>query len=298
MTKTEKRNLRNGLIFVSPWIVGFLCLQVYPILYSLRLSFTRYSGFGKPVSVGLENFRTLIQDPLFTKSLYNTFFYTVWAVPLGVVVAILIALAMNQRVREVAVYRAILYLPSILPLFALSFVWIVFSNPRFGLLNYILQGLGLPIIDFIGNPVWTKPSIVLLAQLGAGGPALIFLAGLRGIPRELYESAEIDGAGAMRSFWSITLPMLTPVILYDIILGLSMGLQVFTQAYIITSGGVNMAGPNNSLLFYVFYIYKNAFQYTRMGYASALVWVLFVISMILALSVFKWARSWVHYGNE
>ena len=250
------------------------------------------------MSVGLENFRTLIQDPLFTKSLYNTFFYTVWAVPMGVVVAILIALAMNQRVREVAVYRAILYLPSILPLFALSFVWIVFSNPRFGLLNYILQGLGLPIIDFIGNPVWTKPSIVLLAQLGAGGPALIFLAGLRGIPRELYESAEIDGAGAMRSFWSITLPMLTPVILYDIILGLSMGLQVFTQAYIITSGGVNMAGPNNSLLFYVFYIYKNAFQYTRMGYASALVWVLFVISMILALSVFKWARSWVHYGNE
>lgn len=295
MTRTERRTLRNGLLFVSPWIVGFAAFQIYPILYSLRLSFTNYSGFGNAVDVGLKNFARLFNDPLFWKAAYNTLYYTVLAVPIGVVVAIVLALAMNQRVREVAAYRAILYLPSILPLFALSFVWVVFVNPRYGMLSYLLSLVGIPAPDWIGDPTWTKLSIVILAQLGAGGPALIFLAGIRAIPRDLFESAEIDGAGPFRRFFSITLPLITPVILYDIILGLSYGLQVFTQAYIITSGGGNTAGPLNSLLFYVFYIYKSAFQYTQMGYASALVWVFFLVSLALALSVFRWAKSWVHY---
>ena len=298
MTFSARRNLRNGLLFVSPWIFGFLAFQVYPIFYSLRLSFTRYSGFGDPVGIGIENFQRLLHDPLFWKSAYNTLYYTILAVPIGVVVAIVLALAMNQKVREVAVYRAMLYIPSILPIFALSFVWVVFSNPRYGLLNYVGRAVGLPVIDWIGDPSWNKLSIVLLAQLGAGGPALIFLAGIRAIPTELFESAEMDGAGMFRRFFAITLPLITPVILYDIILGLSLGLQVFTQAYIITSGGANTAGPDNSLLFYVFYVYKSAFQYTQMGYASALVWVFFLVSMSLALIVFRWARAWVHYEIE
>ncbi len=292
---TERRNLRNGLLFISPWLIGFAAFQIYPILYSLRLSFTMYSGFGQAADVGLANFSRLLNDKLFWLSAYNTLYYTILAVPIGVVVAIVLALAMNQRVKEVAAYRAILYLPSILPLFALSFVWVVFVNPRYGLLSYVLNLVGLPAPDWIGDPAWTKLSIVILAQLGAGGPALIFLAGIRAIPRDLFESAAIDGAGPFRRFFSITLPLITPVILYDIILGLSYGLQVFTQAYIITSGGLNMAGPLNSLLFYVFYIYKSAFTYTQMGYAAALVWVFFIVSMIIALAVFRWARSWVHY---
>jgi multiple sugar transport system permease protein len=293
--RSTRRNLRNGLLFISPWLIGFAAFQIYPIFYSLQLSFTRYSGFGEPLYIGLHNFQRLLQDPLFWKSIYNTLYYTILAVPIGVIVAIVLALAMNQKVGEVTVYRAILYVPSILPIFALSFVWVVFSNPRYGLLNHLGRLIGLPVIDWIGDPAWTKLSIVLLAQLGAGGPALIFLAGIRAIPQEMFESAQIDGAGPLYRFITITFPLITPVILYDIILGLSLGLQVFTQAYIITSGGANTAGPDNSLLFYVFYIYKSAFQYTQMGYASALVWVLFLVSMILALSVFRWAKAWVHY---
>jgi multiple sugar transport system permease protein len=301
MTHKTRRNLRNGLLFISPWIIGFLGLQVYPILYSLRMSFTEYSGFNSMVDIGFKNFIDLFKDDLFWKSAYNTLYYTVLAVPIGVVVAIVLALAMNQKVREVPVYRAILYIPSILPVFALSLVWIVFLNPRFGLLNALGNLLHVPKVDMLGDPTWTKFAIVLMAQLGAGGPALIFLAGLRGVPGEMLESAQIDGAGPIRRFFYITLPMITPVILYDIVLGLALGLQVFTQAYIITSGasgGQAMAGPRNSLLFYVFYLYKIAFQYTRMGYAAAMAWVLFIVSVILALSVFRWAKTWVHYESE
>jgi len=297
MTRTERRNLRNGLLFISPWIFGFIAFQVYPILYSLRLSFSEYSGFGVPAFTGLANFKQMFADDLFWKSAYNTLYYTALAVPIGVVVALAIAIAMNQKVREVAIYRAILYIPSILPIFALSFVWVVFLNPRYGLFNAFWHIFGLPMVDWIGNPAWTKLSIVLMAQLGAGGPALIFLAALRGIPKEILESAEIDGAGTAKKFFRITLPLITPVILYDIILGLSMGLQVFTQAYILSSGaaGTTTAGPRNSLLFYVFYLYKSAFQYTQMGYAAALSWILFLVSVLLALLIFRWSKSWVHY---
>lgn len=291
------RNLRNGLLFISPWLFGFLVLQVYPIFYSFRLSLTRYSGLGIPENIGFHNFVQLLHDDLFFKSLYNTLYYTVLTVPLGIAVAIIIALAMNQRVKEVGVYRAVLYIPSILPIFALSFVWVVFTNPRYGLMTYVGTSLGLPPIDWIGDPRWTKLSLVFMAQLAAGGPALIFLAGMRAIPAELFDSAEIDGAGAFRRLFAITLPLITPVILYELILGLSQGLQVFTQAYILASTGTveQTAGPNNSLLFYVLYLYKNAFQYSEMGYASALAWVLFVISIIIALIVFRWAKRWVHY---
>jgi multiple sugar transport system permease protein len=305
MTRSTRQNLRNGLLFVSPWMLGFLALQIYPILYSLRMSFTDYSGFGDMVDIGLQNFVSLLKDDLFWKSAYNTLYYTALAVPIGVVVALVLALAMNQKVKEVSVYRAILYVPSILPVFALSLVWVVFMNPKFGLLNRVMSLVGIPTVDMLGDPAWTKLSIVLLAQLGAGGPALIFLAGLRGVPPEILESAEIDGAGPIRRLFFITIPMITPVILYDIVLGLALGLQVFTQAYILTGGispantsSYGMAGPRNSLLFYVYYLYKSAFQYTQMGYASALAWVLFIVSVILALSVFRWAKSWVHYESE
>ena len=295
----RSRNLRNGLLFVSPWLFGFFAFQLYPIFYSLRLSFTRYSGFGSPVPIGWDNFRRLFADPLFWKASYNTLYYTAFAVPLGVVVAIVLALAMNQKVQEVAVYRALLYIPSILPIFALTFVWVVFSNPRYGLLNFFSRSLGLPVIDWNGDPRWSKPSLVLLAQLGAGGPALIFLAGIRAIPSSLFESAKIDGAGPIRCFFRITLPLITPIILYDIILGLSLGLQVFTQAFVIGGSGPNTTvGPDNSLMVYVLYVYRNAFGFSQMGYASALVWVLFMVSLVLAFLVFRWAKNWVNYEIE
>ncbi len=291
----ERRSLRWGLLFISPWLIGFVFLTIYPILYTLYLSFTRYSGFGTPTVIGTGNYTRLVADPLFWKSAYNTLYYTLLAVPVGVVVAMVLALAMNTKVREVGIYRAAFYLPSILPVFALTFIFIVVLNPGYGLLNFALSSLGLPSPDWLGDPAYTKIGLVLLAQMGAGQFALIFLAALRGIPVELYESAELDGAGAIKKFRHITLPMMTPVILYDLVIGLSLGLQVFTQPYIMTGGGATGAGPDNSLLTYVFYLYKNAFQLSQMGYAAALSIVLFAVSLVLAIIIFRWAGRWVYY---
>jgi multiple sugar transport system permease protein len=297
--KIERRNLRWGLIFISPWLFGFLLLGVLPIVYTFYLSLTRYSGLAEPDFIGFRNYTRLAGDPLFWKAASVTLKYTLLAVPIGVVVAMLLAIAMNQKVREVTIYRAIFYLPSILPVFAISFVFIVFLNPGYGLVNWLLTAVGLPSPNWLGDPSYTVIALVLIAQLGAGQWALVFLAGLRGIPTELYESAEIDGAGAFRKFRSITLPLMTPVILYDIIIGLSFGLQVFTSAYILTGGGSRgAAGPDNSLLTYVYYIYKQAFQFGAMGYAAALSVVLFIVSLLLAWAVFRWARGWVFYGGE
>ena len=290
LTRKERRNLGLGLLFISPWIFGFLVFLVYPILYTLRISFTEYTGFGEPKWIGLGNYRDLLRDELFWTSLYNTLYYTALAVPLGVVVAMGLALAMNQPLPEAPAYRAILYLPSVIPLFALSFIFANLMNPTQGIFNQILLRLGLPNVNWFGDPQWTKLAFVFLAQFGAGQVALIFLAGLKGIPRSLYEAAMLDGAGIWSRFRNITLPMMTPVILYDLILGLSLGLQVFTQAYVITRGG-----PADASRFYVLYLYENAFQYGKMGYASAMAWILFVITFVLAMFIFRWSRRWVYY---
>lgn len=302
LTYQDWRNLRTALPFIAPWIIGFLAFTVYPIIYSLYLSFTNYSGFGDAIPVGLDNYRHLVSDTLFWKSLFNTLYYTALAVPIGVVVAIALAMLMNQNVREVALYRAAFYLPSIIPLFALTFIFIVLLNPGFGFVDYVLGLFHLPAVNWLGDSHWTKISIVLLAQLGAGGPALIFLASLRGVPAELYESAILDGAGPIRRFYKITLPLITPVILYDLIYGTILGIQIFTPAFVLTGGtsggGAYTAGPDNSLLFYVYYLYKNAFQYSDMGYASAMAWVLFVIAVVLAVAIMRWSRYWVYYEAD
>jgi multiple sugar transport system permease protein len=288
--KKQRRNLVLGLLFISPWIFGFLVFMVYPICFSLYLSFSQYSGFSSPVWIGLDNYTQLLGDDVFWKSLYNTIYYMVLAVPFGIVVSMVMAIAMNQKLREVAIYRAILYLPSVLPLFALSFIFIWLMNPKYGLFNLVLTNVGLPTINWLGDPQWAKFSIVILAQMGAGGTALIFLAGLRAIPQDLYDAARIDGAGPVRRFFSITLPLMTPVILYAVILGITLGLQVFIQSYIMTEGG-----PNQSTLFYVYYLYQNGFSYSQMGYASAMAWILFVVTLILSIAIFRSSRRWVHY---
>jgi multiple sugar transport system permease protein len=301
MNRQVRRNTRNGILFALPWIIGFLIFQVFPIFYSFYLSLTRYNGLGTPSFIGLENFKTLFSDAMAGLASVNTLFYTFWLLPVGVTIAVSLALAMNQKVKEVAVYRAIFYLPSVLPAFALVFIWILFTNPQYGVLNRLFVALGLPYINWIGDPKFTKPSLVILAQYGAGGPALIFLASLRSIPKELYESADLDGAGPFRKLKAITIPMITPVILYDIIWGISGGLQAFTQAYLMSSsasGQDAMAGPANSLLFYVFYVYRSAFMYSKMGYAAALSIMLFIASLLIAFIVFTWGRSWVFYEAE
>jgi multiple sugar transport system permease protein len=285
-----RRNFLLGMLFISPWLVGFLAFLVYPIVANVWYSFTDYSGFGEAEFIGLDNYSRMRNDDLFWKSLYNTLYYTLLAVPIGVIVAITLAVAMNQKVREIPVYRAAIFLPSVLPIFALSFIFIWILNPRYGLVNHALGAVGVESINWLGDPTWARLSIVMLAQLGAGQYALIFLAGMRAIPATLYEAAMIDGASALRRFRHITLPLLTPLILYDIIIGLGLGLQIFTQAYIITEGG-----PNNATLFYVLYLYRQAFRYGDFGYAAAMCWILFLISLVLAIAVFRTARRWVHY---
>ena len=235
----------------------------------------------------------LVRDPLFWKSLYNTLYYVILAVPLGVFVAIALALAMNQKVREGAVYRTLLYLPSVAPIFALSMMLIWLLNPRYGLFNYLLGLLHVPAINWLGDIRWSKLAIVLIAQFGAGQFALIFLAALRAIPSTLYDAASLDGAGPWRRFFHITLPLLTPVILYDIIIGIGFGLQVFAPAYIMTDGG-----PLNSTMFTALYIYKNAFEYSRVGFAATVSGILFAINTALAVVTFWSSKYWVNYSIE
>lgn len=287
------RNLLLGLLFISPWIVGFFLFLVYPVISNFHLGMTEYSGFGEPQWIGFQNYQELVRDSLFWSSIYNTFYYVILAVPLGVAVAIGLALAMNQRVREVNLYRALLYIPSIAPAFALSMMLIWILNPRYGLFNYLLSFLHIPAIDWLGDIRWSKPAIVLVAQFGAGQIGLIFLAALRAIPSHLYDAAALDGAGPWRKFWYITLPLLTPTILYDLIIGIGLGLQVFVPAYIMTGGG-----PLNSTMFTALYIYKNAFEYSRVGFAAAISGILFLINATLAVITFWSSKYWVHYHLE
>ena len=291
-TQRERAKLRKGLLFISPWIVGFLAFVVYPIFYSFGISLTRYSGMLTPEWVGFSNYARIFVDPIALKATGNTLFYTGLAVPVGLVVAVLLALAMNRNVREVGLYRTALYLPTLVPLFAMSFIFIVFVNPQYGLLNQFLGLFGGGDTNLLGDPTDAKIVIVAMAQLGAGSAALIFLAGLNNIPKSLYEAARVDGAGPMRSFFTITLPLLTPAILFNFITAVSAGLQVFTQGFVLTNGG-----PNNGTLFYMHYLYKNAFQFFQMGYASALAWILLVMILILTALVFRGSAFWVFYES-
>lgn len=289
-TYAEKANLRKGLLFITPWIIGVGVFVVYPIVYSGAISLTTYSGVGAPAWAGLDNYARLFSDPLVGISAGNTLFYAALAVPIGLVVALLLALAMNRNVREVAWYRTILYIPSLVPIFAMSFIFIVLVNPQLGVINRFLGLFGVPPTNYLDDPSTAKIVIVAMAQLGAGNAALIFLAGLNNIPQTLYESARIDGANPLQSFTRITIPLLTPAILFNLITGLSAGLQVFTQAYIMTNGG-----PNNSTLFYMFYLYRSAFSYAELGFASALAVMLFLVGGLLSIAVYHLSRRFVVY---
>ncbi len=289
-SKIARKQLLMASVFVGPWILGLIAFTIYPIFYTVQLSFTRYAGFGEPEWIGLSNYSRMFDDPLFTQSLWNTFYLTGLAVPMGVVVAMVLALAMNQELPEIPIYRVILYLPSVLPLFATSFIFWALLDPNRGIVNEFLRKLGMSPPNWFGDPDFVKLAIVIMTQFGAGQIALVFLAGLKGIPQHLHDAAMIDGAGVLSRFKNITLPLMTPVILYDIILGISGGLQAFVQSYIITDGG-----PANSSTFIVNYLYSNAFRYGNMGYAAAIGVVLFLITFVLAIAVFQTSNRWVHY---
>lgn len=295
LTKSQRRDLRLGLTFISPWIVGLVVFIGYPVVYSITLSFTRYSGMGAPTWVGIQNYVTAFTDPLVSRAASNTLYYAMIAVPLALIIALVLAIAMNQNIREVALYRTLFYAPSLIPAFAMSFIFIVFLNPQFGVFNQVLNLFGGENVNLLGDPTGVKIAIIMITQFGAGNAALIFLAGLRNMPKNLYEAARVDGAGPMRQFLLITLPMLSPVILFNLITGVSGALQVFTEAYVITDG---TGDPDAGALFYMMYLYRNAFGFAELGYASALAVLLFLVGLCLALLIFRFSRRLVNYDVE
>ncbi|WP_230986609.1 carbohydrate ABC transporter permease [Cohnella fermenti] len=295
-----KKNL-TGLAFASPWIVGFLVFTLYPLGASFYYGLTDFNVFQSPKFVGLDNYSELMRDDLFWKSVRNTLYLTVISTPVNLIFSLLMALLLNRRIRGLSWYRTVYYIPTIIPLAATSLLWMWIMNAQYGLLNAMLGRLGLPQPNWLADPALTKASLVLMGLWGVGNIIIIFLASLQEVPRSLYESASIDGAGAFRSFLNITLPTISPIILFQLIMQVINNLQYFTQAYfIVSSTNLNAGtsgGPENSMLMYAMYLYHNAFQYFKMGKASAMAWILFVIAGAITWLIFRSSKRWVSYGG-
>ncbi len=284
-----------GFVFIAPWIVGYLCFTVGPMMGSLLLSFCQYD-LANLKFAGLSNYERLFtNDPLFWKSLWNTATYTLFAVPLGLTGSLMLAVFLNQKVRGLALYRTLYYIPSLVPAVATALLWNYVFNANFGILNNSLRSAGMSNPpQWLQDPNWALPAFVIMSLWGiGGGRMIIFLAGLQGIPDSYYEAADIDGAGPLSKFRHITLPMLTPMIFFNMVLGIIGSFQVFTAAYIMTGGG-----PANATLFYVLYLFRQAFEEFRMGYASAMAWVLFIILLVCTGIQFWQAKKWVYYEGE
>jgi multiple sugar transport system permease protein len=293
LTKYDIKNIKRGLFFISPWLIGFMVFTIYPFIASLIYSFSVYNGVTASKFVGLKNYIQLFQDPKFYTALYNTFYYAIIAVPLGIVLGVLVALLLNQPIKFLSFFRTAIYIPVIVPTVAVSILWIWLLNPEVGLINWLLSLFGIKGPGWLADPKWSKMALILMAQWGIGQSVLIYLSGLKNVPKELYESADIDGANGFTKFFHITLPMITPLILYNLIMGVIGSLQYFTQAYVMTNGG-----PMNSTLFYALYLFQNAFQFLSFGYASAMAWILFIIIAIIVYILLKTSARWVFYGGQ
>lgn len=295
-----RREAVAGYLFLLPWIIGFLWFTLGPVIGSLWLSLTDYSGGNAPTFIGLRNYKEMLfNDTLFWQSLKVTTIFTLSSVPLGLVLSLAIALLLNQKVRFVSVWRTIYYLPSLVTGAAVALLWQYMFNEQFGLINSVFTAVGLPGVPWLSDEFWIMPSLVLASLWGIGGGMLIYLGGLQGIPTELYEAAMIDGANTWRKFWRITIPMLSPTIFYNLIFGIIGSFQVFALVFLLTGGiGGSVGGPNYASYVYGIYIYQTAFQFGRLGYSAGLGWVLFALVLLLTLLVFRSARYWVFYSGE
>ena len=292
----HRRALRVGLLFVSPWIAGFLLFFAYPFLATIYYSFTDFNGVGAAHWIGFANYVNLFHDPLFKTSLFNTFYYTAIELPLSTVAALGLALLLNMNVKGRTVYRTIFYIPSIVPLVASCMIFVWLFNPASGIVNDLLTDVHLPSPDWFFSVAWSKPSFILLGLWGLGQPMVIYLAGLQGVPRDMYEVAALDGAGPWQRLRYITLPMISPVILFNVILQLVLCISYFTQAQVIENGDIG--GPGTSTWFYVQYLYEQAFEFLKLGYSSAMAFFLFVISAVIMIVLFRSSSRWVYYANE
>lgn len=281
-------------VLIAPWLIGFIVFMLYPVVASAYFSLTRYDVISPPHWVGLANYTYLFtRDQLFWKSLRVTFTYVVVAVPLHLVVALALAMLLNLRIRGMRTLRTIYYLPTIMPQVATAMLWLFLFAPTYGVIDWgLLAAFGIHGPDWLGSPHWVLPAFILMSLWGVGGPMVLFLASLQGVPTELYEAAQLDGASLWRQFRHVTVPMISPLILFNLIVGLIAASQIFATAFVMTQGG-----PNYASYFYNLALYNNAFVYFRMGLASAQAWILFVIVMVMTLVVFKFSSRWVFYGS-
>ena len=281
-----------GYVFIAPWLISFLAFDAIPIGSGFYHSFTRWNAMGTEVWVGVDNYaEALNRDPLFWTSVWNTLYYIGASVPLGIVLAFALALLLNANLRGMGLYRTIYYLPSVVPTVAAVIVWIFIFETRRGILNYGLELVGLPPVRWLSDPNAAMPALIIMSLWGFGATMVIFLAGLQGIPQELYEAAEVDGASLPSKLWRITVPLMTPTIFFTLIMNLVTAFQAFNNAFIMTSGG-----PNNATLLFMLHLYDNAFRYFRMGYASALAVLLFVVVFGITVFVYRTSDRWVYYN--
>jgi len=294
MSPKARENL-TGYLFISPWLIGFFVFTLWPFLRSFYLSFCNYNIVQPPKFIGLANYQMMLfNDDLFYKSLWVTLRYAIVAVPLTLFVGVALALLLNLNVKGIAVFRTIFYLPSIVPTVAMTSIFMWILNPQVGMVNRILTIFGITGPAWLSDPVWTPWTLIFMAVWAAGGSMVIYLAGLKDIPQYLYEAATLDGASAWRKMRVITLPMLSPVIFFNLVMSVIGTFQYFTQAFVISNGS---GGPEDSTLFYALYMFKRCWKYMDMGYGSAMAWVLFLIVMVSTGLIFQTQKRWVHYGR-
>jgi multiple sugar transport system permease protein len=286
----ERREERAFYLFISPWIIGFILFSAGPVLGSFVISFTQWSMLSAPSWTGPTNYQRLVNDPLFWQALANTLYFAAGSVGLGLILSFLLALLLNQQVKGMALFRTIFYLPSVCAGVAVAILWTTIFNPDFGLINSALRAVGITGPQWLADPSWAMPAMIVMSLWGVGGSMVIYLAGLQGIPQHLYEAAALDGAGPVRKFWHVTVPMMSPIIFFNLIVGIIGSFQAFVQMYVMTNGG-----PANATLVYLLYLYRTAFEDFDMGYASALAWVLFLILLAITLVQLALAKRWVYY---
>ncbi|MBL8161829.1 MAG: sugar ABC transporter permease [Anaerolineae bacterium] len=294
----SRREAAAGYLFISPWIIGFILLTLGPMLASLYFSFNQYNIVDMPRWIGLGNYTRLFNDPLFWQSLKVTLYFAVLALPSGLILSFLLAILLNQNIPGVRLWRTLYFLPSVLTGVAVTLLWVLLFNPQMGAVNQVLELIGIKGPGWLNDPDWSIPALVIMALWGVGQNMIIYLAGLQSVPAELYDAAKVDGAGRVMQFRHVTLPMMTPVLFYNLVLGLIGTFSYFTQAYVASGAVGEVGGPLRSTLFYNLYLYQNAFDYREMGYASAMAWVLFAIVLLLTLVVFRSSSLWVYYEGE
>jgi multiple sugar transport system permease protein len=296
----EKGEGRSALLFLSPWIIGFLVFTAGPMVASFVLSLTRYDAINPPSYIGADNYRQLLEDPRVVKALWNTFFYTALHVPLAMALALGLAMLLVRLGRSAGFFRTVIYLPMMTPPVAVGILFLLLLNGQVGLINRVLGLIGIAGPEWTTDPMWIKPGMVLMSLWTVGSTAIIYLAALKDVPRELYEAADLDGATAWQRFRTVTLPMISGALFFTLIVNTIASLQMFAEAYTMFFGGsdIQQTYANDAALFYVVYLFQQAFNYLNMGYASAMAWLLFVVIVVITIIQVRISRRFVYYEGE